>query len=39
MALDTGQWPLSRKILGLALLNLILIAVVLALFAEWQFVA
>jgi two-component system sensor histidine kinase CpxA len=37
MALDTRTWPLSRKILGLALLNLILIAVVLALFAQWQF--
>src|SRR5579872_832355 len=37
MALDTGTWPLSRKILGLALVNLILIAAVLALFAQWQF--
>ena len=37
MALDAGTWPLSRKILGLALLNLILIALVLALFAQWQF--
>src|SRR5579872_6190112 len=37
MALDTRTWPLSRKILGLALLNLILIALVLTLFAQWQF--
>jgi len=31
------RWPLSRKILGLALLNLALIAVVLAVFAQRQF--
>ncbi|HEY1754459.1 MAG TPA: HAMP domain-containing sensor histidine kinase [Bryobacteraceae bacterium] len=31
------KWPLSRKILSLALLNLVLIAMVLAIFAQWQF--
>jgi len=36
-ATSDWKWPLSRKILSLALLNLFLIAVVLALFAQWQF--
>jgi hypothetical protein len=36
MALLKGS-GLSRKILSLALLNLILIAVVLLVFAQWQF--
>jgi two-component system, OmpR family, sensor histidine kinase CpxA len=31
------SWPLSRKILGLALLNLLLMAAILAAFAQWQF--
>src|SRR5580692_6163754 len=35
--MEPGKWPLSRKILTLALLNLILIAAVLAMFAQWQF--
>jgi two-component system sensor histidine kinase CpxA len=37
MAWSTAKWPLSRKILGLALLNLLLIAIVLVIFAQWQF--
>ena len=37
MALNGATWPLSRKILGLALLNLALIAAVLVVFAQWQF--
>ena len=37
MSLNSATWPLSRKILGLALLNLALIAAVLVLFAQWQF--
>jgi two-component system sensor histidine kinase CpxA len=36
-ALRRVRWPLSRKILGLALLNLILVSIVLVLFAHWQF--
>lgn len=30
------RWPLSRRILGLALINLALVALVLLAFAEWQ---
>ena len=37
MPIRVLQWPLSRKILGLALLNLVLIALVVALFAQSQF--
>jgi two-component system sensor histidine kinase CpxA len=37
MAPKLVRSSLSRKILGLVLLNLLLIAIVLALFAEWQF--
>src|SRR5690349_18565876 len=31
------RWPLMLRILGVALLNLVLIAVVLAISAHWQF--
>src|SRR5260370_41831069 len=37
MDLNMGRLPLARKILGLALLNLVLIAAVLVVFAQWQF--
>jgi two-component system sensor histidine kinase CpxA len=36
MARDT-RWPISVRILGLALLNLVLIAIVLLTFAQWRF--
>lgn len=37
MRLNILTWPLSRQILGLALLNLILLLAVVVAFAEWQF--
>ncbi len=37
MNVKTMQWPLSRKIFGLALLNVGLIALALAIFAQHEF--
>lgn len=37
MPFAASPWTLSRKILGLSLLNVILIAAALGLLAEWQF--
>jgi len=33
----TIRWPLSLRIVGLAFLNIVLLAIALVMFAQWQF--
>src|SRR5689334_5400673 len=37
MSTNTTRWPLTLRILALALLNLVLIGIALLLFAQWSF--